>query len=148
MTASCHEQILQAVEALLGALPGITFDPEREAPVPASSLPFLTTYDEGDTPQDDFAGERGATLQLTIEGVAAGATRAAARLAADAVRTAVLSALWADVTLGGRLRDMRLRDEPPRPSLDPEVPEDEVSGFVLPLEFEYATTETDPTTFA
>lgn len=147
MTASCKEQILAALDSLLGGLAGITYERGREQPVAMTSLPFVTVYDEGDTPQQDFASERGFTLPVTIEGVATGATKSAAGLAADTLRVAVLLALWADITLGGLTRDLRFSDEPPPPSLEPEVPE-EAAGFVIALELEYATSETDPTAFA
>ena len=149
MPATCREQILVAVAAKLSVivLTGLVVERERDAPVGESELPFLALYDDGEEAQDDFSGERGYTLRAAVEGLRAGASDLAARQAADELRGLAAKALFADPTLGGLARDLRLAVEPSPPRLDWEAPA-AVGGFVLTVEIEYATREDDPFAFA
>jgi hypothetical protein len=147
---TCREQILQAVEAALAgitAIAGITVERERLDPVASDALPFLAVYDDGDTPGENFSGQRDYTLVVTVEGYSAGTTVLDGRQKADELKARVEAALYADVTLGGKALDLRPNAEPSPARMDWEVPAD-VGSFVAAFEIDFATSETDPFTFA
>ena len=151
MADPCYDRIVAAFVARLETiaasdLPGLKVEEGREDDIGDDELPFVAVYAEDETPQDDLTGERGYTVRISVEGLAKGADRTAARKEASRLRGLVDKALFSDVTLGGLARDLRLGQEPPPPALATVA--EHVAGFVRVYEIDYATAESDPFTFA
>lgn len=152
MPLDCHEQIVLAViERLetITAIADLTVDRDRgvdEMPT-SDELPLLVVYDSDTQPQDDMTGERGYTRTIDIIGYAAGDDRAAAAAAVSALRGEVDRVLFADVTLGGKSRDLQLLAEP-SPDVLGLAAATPHKSFVRAVAADYATLEDDPYTFA
>lgn len=150
MPVPCRERIIAAVVARLASITGIaglTVERERRVPVTSAELPFLAVYEGPSALQSDFSGEQAVTLTVSIEGLAGGVSAPAAREAAGLLRAHAEAALFAEITLGGIVRDLRPSDEPPPPMLDDEIGE-EAAAFAFAIDVDFAIREGDPFSFA
>lgn len=143
---------MAAVEAAIGAITGITnfsaTTVERERARPVTDLPFACIFegDEGES-EEQFTGSRAYTLLVDVEFYVTGADPKAAAQALSALRAKVDMALLADVTLGGKSRDIRVVDEPtPVRNVVDGHPNHRATSRRFAID--YAHAESDPETFA
>lgn len=151
MTA-CREQIMAAVESAIGAISGITgfssSTVERERARPVTALPFACVFEGDEGPaEDEFTGSRAYTLLVDVELYVTGATPKAAAQALSALRAKADMALLADVTLGGKARDIRVVDEPP-PVRNVVDGHPNHRATARRFAIDYAHLENDPETFS
>lgn len=150
MAESCHNRIVSgfvaALEALESSVSGLTVDLDREEDIADDELPILAVFDDGTRPNDLYLGERGYIVTMTVEGLAAGASKEEARAAITRLRALADNALLSGL-LGGLARDVRVAEEQPMARLAFDA-KDHAYGFVRAYEVEYATKEDDAFTFA
>lgn len=150
MPTACKEQVIAAFVAKIAAISSIsplTVEREWEDDVTDKELTFIGVYEGPETPHADVTGEDGWTQTVIVEGVAEGAAPVAAAQAANALRAEIDRVLFADITLGGLVRDIRYNPEP-QPELLKVVAAQSTRGFALAYDIEYGTKEGDPYTFA
>lgn len=150
MPDPCRERIVAAIEAALGGIAGIAglaIERDRSDDIAAADMPRLVVFEGGEEDATAFSGEQAFDLQIDVEGYVDGATMAAANAAAATLRAKMDAAMFADVTLGGLTRDLRLAEEAPPSRLD-FISARPAKGVSRAYVVTYATVEGDPFTFA
>lgn len=149
---TCREQIVQAVYDILNTLcdaANAKLDKERNrrAAITDDELgdwPLLILFEDQERPENDFSSEDAYVLPLAVQGTIKGSgTEAAQRV--NALKGIVQRAMAADLTIGGRARDLQFTDGSQWLSTDSDS--GNVEGFMLAFEIAFATREGDPFTF-
>ena len=143
-----REQILTALLSRLATVPGVpTGSILRDPSEPVETVPALVLRDLGEVATPDFSGEDAYTLSFDVEIYAGGNDDAASLAALSGLRAQVDKALAADPTLGGRVRRLEPRDEPP-PTPGNVDGHPNIRAAARGYEIDYATREGDPFAFA
>lgn len=156
MEKSCRQLVAEGVMTLLEEVPALetadgTFrepvlELNRRTPLGAEDeLPSLIVLEAEENPLNDFSSEDAYDLFFIVQGTVKGEGALAVELC-NHMRAQVIKALFADRTIGGRVRMLELSDTGDFLGVD--VDSVEVEGFLLGFRVHYATVEGDPFTFA
>lgn len=144
MAVSIREQCLAALFTRLSAIGGIEgLSVERNRDTPVTAFPTLVQRDMpgGARLLHEAVGVVFKAIDLQVEGFVQSDQAEDLAAAVDALHSAVLTAIAADVTLGGVAFDCRADEL----DLDqPEGAETPTAEFVIPIVLEFQHAERDP----
>lgn len=152
MTAlSCAERISNALKTTLEKLADqygekfeiakVNVERNRRVALDDADLPILVLFEGEAIPSENFSSEDGYDFPFAVQAAIQGSGDDAASRA-NALRADLLSALYADRTLGGLARDLEVTGAGDWLGCDP--PASDIEGFMLALTVTYATRESDP----
>jgi hypothetical protein len=139
---SAREQLLSAVDTILGAIDGVE-EYEAEAIADPGAFPALASYDQGQREIEREAGSTRYELSFRVEGYVEGGSGVSARAELNGLHARTVKALTSDPTLGGLAELIEETGELRRDIA--ELASKRRQGFAQDFIIQYSTPRGDPT---